>query len=228
MGRLFRFRLAERVTASLKPSSRVLDVGCGTGEDALWLAAQGHAVHGVDVSPRMIDQAQSKAARLGSRATFECRDLMSLAPGGPGYDAVISNFGALNCVPLEFWTESLPRQIRPGGRGFVVVMGNKPLPERMRFKQGRPRTRLAKVPVSGESIDVHYETVSAIREALGRVARVERVEALGCVVPSPASANFARGRPLLIGFLAMGECLVRRAPFFRDRGDHTLFEFTVR
>jgi len=42
-GRLFRFRVAERVMSAAPPGARVLDIGCGTGEDAIWLAAQGYA-----------------------------------------------------------------------------------------------------------------------------------------------------------------------------------------
>ncbi|MCA9683618.1 MAG: class I SAM-dependent methyltransferase [Myxococcales bacterium] len=41
---------------------RVLDVGCGTGTNALWLAARGCEVVGVDISPRAIERARSKAA----------------------------------------------------------------------------------------------------------------------------------------------------------------------
>jgi 2-polyprenyl-3-methyl-5-hydroxy-6-metoxy-1,4-benzoquinol methylase len=49
---------------------RVLDAGCGTGENALYLAARGHLVTGVDAAETGIEHARAKAARRGIDATF--------------------------------------------------------------------------------------------------------------------------------------------------------------
>jgi 2-polyprenyl-3-methyl-5-hydroxy-6-metoxy-1,4-benzoquinol methylase len=51
----------------------VLDVGCGTGENALFLASQGHAVGGIDFSPIAIKNAQSKAAQRKLNIKFLLR-----------------------------------------------------------------------------------------------------------------------------------------------------------
>lgn len=228
-GRLFRFRVAERMMAWLKPRSRVLDLGCGTGEDALWLAGQGHVVHGIDASPAMVATAAEKALGTGSTATFECRSLESLRASDLRFDAVLSNFGALNCVPLDTWTGIVPGLLARDGRGFVVLMGDRPLPEAFRF--GTPRTQRrpgAPVRVGTGAVTTHYEAVSAVVASFSSRVRVARVEALGCLVPGPNYAEFPRRHPLATGLLAMGESVLRRAPFFRGRGDHTLFEFTPR
>lgn len=228
-GRLFRFRLAERVRTEAPPPARVLDIGCGTGEDGLWLAAQGYVVHGIDESPRMIEVAKSKAAQLGSKATFECESLQSLSATAAAFDVVISNFGVLNCVPLAAWTEIVPRLLTPSGRAFVVLMGRRPLPEGVRRGFGEAdRGQAAKVRVGPSSVSVQYESAGAVRAALARTATVDSVEALGCLVPGPGYAGFARRHPLALGALAMGESVVRIAPFFRDRGDHIRFEFRRR
>ena len=60
VGRLFRFRVAERVMSASPRGARILDIGCGTGEDAVWLAAQGYRVHGVDESDAMIEAPDTK------------------------------------------------------------------------------------------------------------------------------------------------------------------------
>lgn len=228
-GRLFRFRVAERMMAMLKPRSQVLDIGCGTGEDALWFAGQGHVAHGIDASPTMVAAASAKAARTGSAATFECRSLESLRTESHRFDAVLSNFGALNCVPLAEWTGVVSDLLAPGGRGFVVLMGDRPLPEAFRSGSSSTRRRLgAPVRVGAGVVTTFYEPVSAVIASLSTRARVERVEALGCLIPGPGYTDFPRRHPLVTGLLAMGEGIVRRAPHFRDRGDHTLFEFTPR
>jgi len=130
---------------------------------------------------------------------------------------------------LAQWTEIVPRLLNPGGRGFVVVMGDRPFPERLRIGSGggTSRKRDAELQVGSSPVTVHYESVSRIRAALERTARVDHIEAMGCLVPGPGFAEFPRRHPLVTGLLAMGESVVRRAPWFRGVGDHTLFEFTA-
>jgi SAM-dependent methyltransferase len=228
-GRLFRFRVAERLMATVKPRSRVLDLGCGTGEDALWLAGLGYVVHGIDVSPAMVAVAVAKASRTSSAATFECRSLESLQACELRFDAVLSNLGALNCVPLETWTGIVPGLLARDGRGFVVLMGDRPLPEA--FRSGPPKTPRgpgAPVSVGNGVVTTYYAPVSAVVASLSIRARVAHVEALGCLVPGPTYAGFPRRHPLVTGLLAVGESVLRSTPFLRGRGDHTLFEFTPR
>jgi SAM-dependent methyltransferase len=228
-GRLFRFRVGERVMSEAPPPARVLDIGCGTGDDAIWLAGQGYLVHAVDESPQMIELARAKARQTGSLATFECRSLQGLAGDAARYDVVISNFGALNCVPLDTWAGIVPRLLTPSGHAFVVLIGRRPLPEGIRRGFGRAdRGRVADVPVGGSSIRVHYESIAAVSRALSPTSAVDRVEALGCLVPGPGQVGFAKRRPVVVGLLAMAESLVRAKPFFKHRGDHTLFEFRPR
>jgi SAM-dependent methyltransferase len=228
-GRLFRFRLAERVAARVRPGSRILDIGCGTGEDAIWLAGQGYSVEGIDDSPRMIEVARAKALRSGSTVAFECRSAQSLSAASPAFGAVISNFGALNCVPLETWTALVPRLLEPAGRGFVVLMGRRPLPEGVREGFGAAdRGAAAEVRIGASSVKVRYESVAVVRQALSAAATVTRVEAMGCLVPGPGYSGFALRHPAWVGLLAMGESVLRTAPLCRERGDHTLFEFQRR
>ena len=56
----------------------VIDVGCGTGENALELSARGLAVIGVDASPRAIEKARTKAVERGSSAEFLIADVLDL------------------------------------------------------------------------------------------------------------------------------------------------------
>jgi len=228
-GRLFRFRVAERVMAVSPPGARVLDIGCGTGEDAIWLAAQGYDVLGIDDSSKMIEVARSKASERRSSARFECRSAESLSEGPARFEVVLSNFGALNCVPLATWASIVPGLLSGSGRGFVALMGRRPLPEGLRRGFGvSDRGRIVDVRIGSSSVSVQYESIEAVKRALSPALTVSRAEALGCLVPGPGFEGFTRRHPILVGVLAMAESVVRGAPFFRGRGDHVLFEFEPR
>ncbi len=82
-------------TESLAPG-RALDVGCGEGGDALWLAERGWRVEGVDVSQVALDRAARRARDAGpqiaSRLTWTRRDLLTWRPPEAAYDLVTVAF----------------------------------------------------------------------------------------------------------------------------------------
>jgi SAM-dependent methyltransferase len=75
--------LVETVEAGTIIAGRALDVGCGTGTNAMWLAAHGFAVLGVDVSPLAIDRARAKIGDGTSACRFEALDFLANPPAGP-------------------------------------------------------------------------------------------------------------------------------------------------
>jgi SAM-dependent methyltransferase len=76
--------LVAAVEAGKIPAGRALDVGCGTGTNALWLAAHGFDTLGVDLSPVAIDRARAKLmAGAGSPCRFEVVDFLEDPPQGP-------------------------------------------------------------------------------------------------------------------------------------------------
>jgi 2-polyprenyl-3-methyl-5-hydroxy-6-metoxy-1,4-benzoquinol methylase len=78
-------RLAER--GGFKGS--VLDVGCGSGEHSIYLAARGHDVLGIDRVPAAIEIARSKAAARKSKAQFQVADALDLAALGRSFETVL-------------------------------------------------------------------------------------------------------------------------------------------
>ncbi|HEX5406690.1 MAG TPA: class I SAM-dependent methyltransferase [Pseudonocardiaceae bacterium] len=101
-------------------SAEVLDVGCGTGSLAYLLAAQGHQVTGVDISPNMVEHARRKLA--GCSATVVLGDAADPPVAGRRFDVVL-------CRHL-MWTLPDPGaalrrwvgMLRPGGQ-LVLVEG---------------------------------------------------------------------------------------------------------
>ena len=56
----------------------ILDVGCGTGENAIYVGALGHQTWGVDASPRAIEKAKAKAKKRSVKVNFLVWDALSL------------------------------------------------------------------------------------------------------------------------------------------------------
>ena len=110
-----------------RPGEQVLDIGCGTGLDAVFLAQHGVRVLGVDASPGMLEQARTHVTSAGVEPLVELRlcdasDLDALKLQSE-LDGAISAFAALNTVPdLDAFAKSLRNMIRPRGRGIVHML----------------------------------------------------------------------------------------------------------
>jgi ubiquinone/menaquinone biosynthesis C-methylase UbiE len=107
----------EKIKGHLEPEDRVLDFGCGTGEKALGVAGRVQTVHGIDLSPKMIEKASAKATARGlDNARFSRTDPFdaTLEPGS--YDAVMA-FYVLHLVddPAQLLGR-IGELLRPGGR----------------------------------------------------------------------------------------------------------------
>ena len=102
----------------------VLDVGCGTGENALYLAEHGHDVWGVDFAPTTIQKAQEKAAQRDLTATFLVLNVLELRTLGRMFDTVIDSglFHWLNIEERSLFIDNLATVIRPSGTYFMLCL----------------------------------------------------------------------------------------------------------
>lgn len=109
------------------PRGRALDVGCGTGTQALWLASQGWDVTGIDVVGKAIARARQRAAETGARAHFvlgdAARDELDL---GPPFSLIV-DYGCLHSVAdsvRDGIVRTYARHAAPGAK--LVVFGFAP------------------------------------------------------------------------------------------------------
>lgn len=76
------------VEADALPRGRALEIGAGTGTNAIWLAQHGYDVHAVDLSPLAVERAQAKAKAAGVECSFAPLDILAETPSGGPYDLV--------------------------------------------------------------------------------------------------------------------------------------------
>jgi ubiquinone/menaquinone biosynthesis C-methylase UbiE len=221
IGQLQRAAFWRHVGPLFTPGQTILDLGCGTGEDALHLSARGIKVIATDGSPEMVRVARSRGvdARL-------CR-IEDIAGIDESFNGVISNFGALNCVEsLPDLREDLARLIGPGGYFAACVLGRFCLWESIWYSlHGNVRKatrRWGGKTSSSLGLTVYYPTVRHIRAALSPKFTLTQTTGIGICVPP----SFVRG--LSAGFLKhLGriDSVIAKRREFRAISDHRLLVF---
>ena len=106
--------------AAPKPGEVVVDVGCGTGNAALLVAATGAKVTGVDPAPRLLEVARQRAAAEGADVEFVDGTAEALPLGDGVADLVISVFGVMFSADVPAAVAELDRVTAPGGRILVT------------------------------------------------------------------------------------------------------------
>lgn len=115
-----------RLAETNQITGRVLDVGCGTGENLLYLAERGFDAMGIDGAPTAIKKARAKAKRRGLNAQFEVADALNLSIPTRQFDTVIDSglFHVFSDEDRPRFTESLGRVVRRGGTYFLMCFSD--------------------------------------------------------------------------------------------------------
>ena len=114
--------------ATFGAGSRLIDIGCGTGLDAIRMARLGHRITATDWSPQMVQRTRNRAAleQLTDRVLtvpVGAQELHKLDGSGE-YDGAYSNLGPLNCVPdLRGVARECARLLKPGAALVFTVIG---------------------------------------------------------------------------------------------------------
>ena len=99
----------------IAPGSRLLDVGCGSGQLALLAAKDGVEVTGVDIAANWVERAQARARAEGVNARFKVADAEALPFEAASFDVIVSLIGAMFAPRPDLVAKELLRVCTPGG-----------------------------------------------------------------------------------------------------------------
>lgn len=114
--------LAQWVDDGLLPPGRALDLGCGSGRNAVFLARRGYTVEGVDYSEKAIDWARDRAAEAGVDVGWRCSNVFDLRVPDASVDLVYDSGCFHHIAPhrREAYVELVVRALKPGGHFGLV------------------------------------------------------------------------------------------------------------
>lgn len=241
--RLLRARTHETLARWFPAGCRVLEIGCGTGLDTEFLVNRGVRVVACDPSEEMVSRSLRRLASSPhrDRATVMPCGLQDAGPyldaldEGRGFDGIVSNFGALNCVEdLSPLRDLAVRFLRPGGAVILGLMGRSCAIEAAYFLatgQRRLATRrrgagAISVSVAGLQVPTFYHRIDALREVLGPTLSLESIGGIGVAIPPPYLEPRWQQLPAAFrDLIARVDGAISWLPPFNRLGDHVLLQF---
>jgi len=213
----------------------ILEVNCGTGEDALFFAKNGHNVIATDISQNMINLAKKKDVTTSVRFFQQDINTMTNQPFSEKFDLIFSNFGGLNCLSATqisaFFTIS-EKLLKPKGKLMLVVMPKDSLWERFyfsvkgSFKDARRRKSNLPILVNVDGIKVstwYYNPKDLISFAKGKYNTLF-IKPIGITIPpSYLEPYFSRKKDLLNVLIRIERLLSSK--FWAKYSDHYLIAF---
>jgi SAM-dependent methyltransferase len=230
-----RHEMWQWLDATCAPDSRLIDLGCGTGLDAVRMAQCGHRVTATDWSPKMVARTLKRAQDdgLAARVTalaLGSHELQGLTESNT-YDGAYSNLGPLNCVPhLGDLSRECARLLKPGGRLVFTVIGRYCPWEILHYSRLRRWSRV-KVRFSREMVGVgmnnhtiwtRYYTPREFYRHFRAEFSLEHFRGLCIFAPPPYLTWLREKHPRWHEFLWRLDRRVAGWPLLRGVGDHFL------
>lgn len=185
------------LVSTFRQGMTIIDIGCGTGTEAIALSKKGVTVIGIDPSKGMIEQAQQKKSREGLSNLFfyqlATSDLSRLpaVSGVHRFDGGYSSLGSLNCEPnIEGVAQDLRDLLHVGSPIVVSVINKKCLTEMVAYALSRPSRVFRRsgpfmaMSIGGKEATVRVYSIKELKNAFKGFKPVS-VKALSLLVPPP-------------------------------------------
>jgi ubiquinone/menaquinone biosynthesis C-methylase UbiE len=248
-GQLQRKRV-HRLTLKHLPEGplNILEINCGTGIDALWLARQGHKVEATDASAEMIRVAKEKiglgipgriihtgkpmqAADLADSVEFKvCAfDKIGIEFPGRKFDVIFSDFGGLNCIneeELRNLNRTFKELLEPNGKLILVLMANNCWIEKLYFYLKKDKENMHRRMADSKArlkenlwTEVHYFSAEKLQNIFNSFS-LNTKRAVGLFYPPSYLEKMLRRLFFLVPLLAIFERIIGSISSLADRGDH--------
>ncbi len=225
-------------TISQNKKLSILELNCGTGEDAIKLANLGHHVIATDISENMINVAKAKA--YPDNLEFRVQDINTITRQSFNrkFDLIFSNFGGLNCLSktqLDRFIKTSTSFLNKKGKLIMVLMPKECLWELIYFsikgdlkKAKRRNTNKNLIAnVDGSAVSTWYYNPKDIVSLTKSIYKTKIIKPIGIAIPpSYFETSFLAKKPvlnILIGF----EKIIG-GKFWAKYADHFLIELTKR
>lgn len=209
VGKAQRSQVWRYVDRYVTPNAKnILEINCGTGEDAKIWSERKKNIVATDISPEMIQIAQKKAPEI----QCEILDVTKLNTTKGHFDTVFSNFGGLNCLPteeLEKFFSDAGEILDSGNHMVLVIMGKKCLwdqfymifKRRLKDRNRRNTDQPVDVNVEGENVPTWYYSPDQIEELAEAKFDTITIRPIGLFVPPSYLAPAFEKRKGLFSFV---------------------------
>ena len=215
----------------------ILELNCGTGEDAIHLNKAGNEVFATDISSEMIRVAKAKAEIVEEKGlTFMQLSFAELPQEWmkEKFNLVFSNFGGLNCIDeneLRRLFKAVKETLKPRGRFVGVVMPGYCLWEifyfLMKGQWKKAFRRNKKGPVSidlqGVPVDTWFYSPKKVKQMAGDL-KIVAIRPVGLILPPSFLEGFFHKRKNLLKTLGQAEKVFGNFRVFAGISDHFLFD----
>lgn len=230
IGKLQRKLVYTQLSKQLDSVNSILEINCGTGEDAIWLAKQNFKVIATDISAKMIEEAKNKGDF--DNLNFVVSDINSISTSFPNgnFDLVFSNFGGLNClskVELQQFFKNAGSLLSGKGKMILVIMPKSTLWEQFYFlakaqfsNAFRRKKEFAIADVDGEKVPTYYYNPKDIVNLAKDDFELIDQKPIGFFIPPSYLEPFFRNKKGFLRFLNGLENGIKSWSFLSKYADH--------
>ena len=235
------WRYLEKITPQLN-GLEILELNCGTNEDALLFSEKGFNIIATDVSEEMLKVTVQRANQFSMQNKISSQyldlDTFDETVFDKKFDLVFSNFGGLNCInpeSLQRLLRKIPSILAPGGRFVAIVMPKFCLWESscrmLKFNFNKAFKRWTDdevlVDLQGAKMKTWYYTPGQIKKWSRKKFNVIKTAPIGFAIPPTCFEHyFAKRKRLLLQFNSL-EKKIDRLSFLSGMSDHFLIDLQL-